>query len=254
MAKHPLRDPGEEGEFGPSFGWPDSHRRPLDPEHRDEAHEHDAEDDEPLWTDPVLADHTGHRERGGIDAAGAAGEHQAKRLLKAHSPRRAQRRQARLDRPALTLPIAALIDVVFLLLVFFLLVTDFSGPEEVFRVDLPPTAVAEPEGGATRPRPAPTDPFRLDRQPLRVLVTSTGPRESDFRLEVVGIDEPIEGFDGLERSLRRQLVDPTTRRGLYLPDQPVVLEPSPATSWGHSVGAFNAVVRAGYTNVVFRGL
>jgi biopolymer transport protein ExbD len=213
-----------------------------------EWEEHDRAFDEPLWSDSESAKARSDR---------AQTDPEVRRALRAHSPRRAQRRSARLDRPAMTLPITALIDVVFLLLVFFLLVTDFSGPEEVFRIDLPPTAVAPSPAardGADRAPQTPRDPFALERQPIRVLVTSTGPGEEEYQLEVVGLEEPVQGFAALEAALRRHLVDPSTRQGLYLPDQPVVLEPSPATTWGHSVGAFNAAVRAGYTNVVFRGL
>jgi len=213
-----------------------------------ESEEHDGEFDQPLWSDSESV--KARRDHEETDP-------EVRRALRAHSPRRAQRRAARLDRPAMTMPITALIDVVFLLLVFFILVTDFSGPEEVFRIDLPPTAVA-PALDSLQPAEAPTspprDPFTLERQPIRVLVTSTGPGDSECQIEVVGLEERVDGFAALEDALRRRLVDPSTRQGLYLPDQPVVLEPSPATSWGHTVGAFNAAVKAGYSNVVFRGL
>lgn len=187
-----------------------------------------------------------------LDEPGTEGV-EAGRELRAHSARRQQRRAARLHRPIMALPLTPLIDVVFQLLVFFLLATDFSGPEEIFQVDLPQAASgADTASGSDSPRTAP-DPFRLDRQPVRVLVTSTGPGADDYVVEVVGANEDLAGFGGLEAFLRRHLVLPGTQRGLYLPDHPVVLEPSPATSWDHAVGAFNAAVRAGCTNVVFRG-
>lgn len=182
--------------------------------------------------------------------------------LGTRSPRRERRRRERSARPALALNVIPMIDVVFQILVFFLFAGHLAAQEDVFRVDLPTGAVAPAVAPAvpvpadeTRAEPQnDEDPFELDREPLRVLVTTTGAEPSDYRLEVVGLPEAPQTFEELRDALRRQLVDPSTGRGSLLADHPVVLEPSPATSWEHSVGAFNAAVRAGCVNVVFRGL
>jgi len=179
-----------------------------------------------------------------------------KRLLKAHSPRRARRREARLSRPIMALAMTPMIDVVFQLLVYFLVTTNFASHEEFFRLDLPrvESATAENEPSAELASPPDADPFALDREPIRVLVTSTGAESNDYRLEIVGPLPQPESFEALRRVLRDRLVDPQTGAGIYQSNHPVMLEPSPATTWEHSVEAFNAAVRAGYTNVIFQAL
>lgn len=158
----------------------------------------------------------------------------------------------------MALNVIPMIDVVFQILVFFLFAGRLAGRELIFRVDLPSGAVAPVAAPAAAEDPADPgaagDPFALDREPLRVLVTTTGAEPEDYRLEVVGLAESPRTFEELRSALRRQLVDPASGHGLFLADHPVILEPSPATTWEHSVGAFNAAVRAGCVNVVFRGL
>jgi biopolymer transport protein ExbD len=64
---------------------------------------------------------------------------------------------------SLALNMTSIIDVVFLLLIYFLVATDFRLGEEVYRMDLPAR-----EGVSQR------DPFELDDEPLRIAVMSTG--------------------------------------------------------------------------------
>lgn len=179
-----------------------------------------------------------------------------KRLLKSHSPRRARRRAARMSRPIMALAMTPMIDVVFQLLVYFLVTTNFASHEEFFRLDLPRVEATTPEdrNSADSGSPPDADPFALDREPIRVLVTSTGPNADDYRLEIVGPLPQPDSFESLHQLLRDRLVDPATGTGLYQSTHPLLLEPSPATSWEHSVEAFNAAVRAGYTNVIFQAL
>ncbi|HMN94872.1 MAG TPA: biopolymer transporter ExbD [Phycisphaerales bacterium] len=169
---------------------------------------------------------------------------EARRQLRAHSPRRGRRRAERLRRPIMALAMTPMIDVVFQLLVYFLVATDFTMNEEIYRVDLP-------SGGRSAPS---EDPFELDREPIRVLVTTVGAGTTDYRLEVVGLAERISSLDGLVRLLRSRFVDPSTGRGTFESDHPVILEPSPGTTWEHAVDVFNAAVRAGCTNVIFQAL
>ncbi|MCH2149151.1 MAG: biopolymer transporter ExbD, partial [Phycisphaerales bacterium] len=57
--------------------------------------------------------------------------------------------------PSIGLNLTSMIDVVFLLLVYFLVATDFKQSEEIYRLDLPERR----EGMAL-------DPFELDDEPL----------------------------------------------------------------------------------------
>ena len=77
-------------------------------------------------------------------------------------PARRRRRAA----TQIGLNLTSMIDVVFLLLVYFMVATDFKKAEEVYRLDLPERV----EGVSA-------DPFELDDEPLRIIVRSSGSSE-----------------------------------------------------------------------------
>ena len=83
------------------------------------------------------------------------------------------RRRVR-EAPAIGLNLTSMIDVVFLLLIYFMVATDFKQAEEVYRLDLPERI----EGMSI-------DPFQLDDEPLRIMVRSTGPGDEDYRIRKV---------------------------------------------------------------------
>lgn len=147
---------------------------------------------------------------------------------------RNRRRGARLG-----LNLTSMIDVVFLLLVYFMAATQFKLGEEIYRLDLP-----------QRGRVA--DPFDLPRDPMRVAVTTVG--EGEYVLRLSGppsagplpatFQELFEFLDGNRRSDR-------AAGGVFEADHPIVVAPGGGTSWEHAMGAFNAGVRARYTNITF---
>lgn len=154
-----------------------------------------------------------------------------------HVPRRVKRGR---PRPRLSLNATAMIDVVFLLLVYFLVATNFRMGEEVYRLDLP-------ERGAA----VEADPFQLDESPLRVRVISTGEQRGTYRLS---LEEPFPtpaSFDDLFHFLQQRQRTPGSGTGLFTPDHPIIIDPSPQTRWEHAMGAFNAAARARYTNITF---
>ena len=71
------------------------------------------------------------------------------------------------------------VALVFLLLVYFMVATDFKKAEEVYILDLPDRV----EGMSA-------DPFELDEEPLRIMVRSTGADGSSFRLAVALLGPP----------------------------------------------------------------
>lgn len=148
-------------------------------------------------------------------------------------PHRSRRRGARLG-----LNLTSMIDVVFLLLVYFMAATEFKLGEEIYKLDLPQRTAA--------------DPFELPRDPLRVAVTTVGGNEYVLRLtgpQTAGprpatFEALFEFLDGRRRSDR-------AAGGVFEADHPIIVAPTARTSWEHSMGAFNAAVRARYTNVTF---
>lgn len=137
----------------------------------------------------------------------------------------------------LKINVTSLIDVTFLLLVYFMVATSFTAGEGVYRMDLP-----NREGiGA--------DPFDLDDEPLRILVASTGlgPEMCTVRLD--GPFPQPESFEALHQFLRAKQVSEMTTGALFESDHPIVIQPTRATLWEHAMEAFNSAARAGYTNV-----
>ena len=122
------------------------------------------------------------------------------------------------DREEPQLNLTPLVDVLFLLLIFFLVGTQFTEAEDAFEVDLPrAAAAAEPLGG------------RPDE-----LVVNVGP---EGQLTLLG--EPIGGD-----RLRGRL----TEVAAVYPDQTVVIRGDGAGAYRHVVGVMDAVKASGLTN------
>jgi biopolymer transport protein ExbD len=143
-------------------------------------------------------------------------------------------------RPRIALNLTAMIDVVFLLLIYFMAATSFKLGEEIFRMDLPQ------RGAAAAP-----DPFALDAEPLRVSIASTGTMRDAYRLHLSGPYAQPLSFDDFYEFLRQRRMTPHSPVGLFAPDHPIVIEPSRTTRWEHVIDTFNAAVRAEFTNVTF---
>jgi biopolymer transport protein ExbD len=153
------------------------------------------------------------------------------------SPRRRRRRA----QPRIGLNLTAMIDVTFLLLVYFMTATQFKMGEEVYRLDLP-------ERGAARQQ---RDPFELDVEPLRIRVASIGGGLRAYQLRVEGPYRQPRTFEELYDFLARRRIDASSPRGLFEPDHPIIIQPTRTTTWQHAMAAFNAAARARFTNVIF---
>ena len=157
----------------------------------------------------------------------------------AHISRRRRPRRAHLG-----VNLTSLIDVTFLLLIFFMVATSMNADEEAYRMDLPER---EGIGGA--------DPFTLDDNPLRILVNSTGLGPNMYELRIDGPYPQPADFKALYQYLNQKQVNPTNASigsgAMFEPDHPIVIQPTRATRWEHAMEAFNAAARAHYTNVTF---
>lgn len=138
--------------------------------------------------------------------------------------------------PVMNLNMAALIDVVFLLMIYFMLITEFRRPEEKFDVDLP----SRMDAGAG------ADPFALPDRPIIIGVYSTGDGQSEYVLEA---DAPA-----LERAVTYESLFLAASRAhseTLADDQRFVIQSAPDARWEHALGTFNAIRRAGFTEVRF---
>ena len=145
-------------------------------------------------------------------------------------------------RARVTLNLTSMIDVTFLLLVYFMVATEFKVGEEIYPLDLPSQLQSQQE----------RDPFDLDDQPLRIEVATTGMMADDYRVSLQGsYSERPNTFEDLFEFLRQKQINDEQLGGLFLPDHSIIVSPSRTTTWEHAIGAFNAAARARYTNIRF---
>ncbi len=145
------------------------------------------------------------------------------------------------ERSPITLNPVAMIDVVFLLLIYFMTVTDFKLGEEIYRLDLP----------QRQPAAQVLDPFELDEEPLRITVRSSQIGVDGYSIELSGPYRPPATFEDLFHFLDERRISVHAPGGLFAPDHPIIVEPMRTTRWEHAMEAFNTAARARYTNLTF---
>ncbi len=144
-------------------------------------------------------------------------------------------RTKRLNATPMGLNLTSMIDVVFLLLIYFMVATEFKTAEESFPMDLPMR-----EGGQT---------ITLDSKPLVIVVESVGETSYDIRIRLEGPWDPIGSVDGLTKFLQANKAGQFASSGLFTQTHPILIKPSSETRWDHTIAAYNAVARADYVNI-----
>ena len=127
-----------------------------------------------------------------------------------------------------------MIDVVFNLLIFFVVITTATQREGVLPGDLPAQSWNQTA----------TDVPAL---PIRVNIYA-GKSFDDCQLELLGSDQRPGSFRQLYEILLSMHI---SKAGLYEPDNPVVLSLGTGVSVDQMVKTYNAVVLAGFTNIQF---
>lgn len=151
-------------------------------------------------------------------------------------PRRAGRDGTR-QTLRMQLNLTAMIDVVFLLLVYFIITVNFASDEGVL-------------SGAIPQRTGESQAQDLPRRPIRVVLQAQG--ETGCLVRISGQPQVTGDFDQLAALLSESQWRPELgRRGMFKPDHPVVVAPDGPVRWQHVVNAFNAAIRAGFANVSF---
>ncbi|MFM8785740.1 MAG: ExbD/TolR family protein [Phycisphaerales bacterium] len=140
-----------------------------------------------------------------------------------------------------------MIDVTFLLLVFFLSTTRWAREERVIAMDLAPReAMAEAAAGAaTAPPPAPKDPFVLRDEALRLSVRADGSVDAGTPMNRRLTLPDLRGALAAEC---RGTAHPT---GMFEPSFPIVIAPADDAPWEVAVSALDAATAAGFRNVGF---
>jgi biopolymer transport protein ExbD len=155
---------------------------------------------------------------------------------------REHRRHARslVSQARLALSITPMIDVVFLLLVYFLLTSGLGHGERLLRTEPAPAEAREAAGS-----------LALEEEPLLVRVTRGAAGAPAIRISG-GLAQPRDAAD-LARILRDALLTPDSPRGRFGPEHPVRIAPAADLPWQDVVAVFDAVRSAGYRMVAFGG-
>lgn len=158
-----------------------------------------------------------------------------------------ERRRARLLwGDTMSLNMIPMIDIVFQLLVYFLLVTNFTVADRI----LPLKVGLEQRLGAGET----IDPFDLPEEPVEVRVRTQ--RTSNRTNCVVDVGTlslgPVRTLSDLEEFLAAELRREGNEGGMFTATTPIRIVPDGACRWEDAVGAMNACLRAGYANVTMR--
>lgn len=160
-------------------------------------------------------------------------------MTQAADPTRPGRRRPELEPASMKLNFTSMIDVIFLLLIYFVITANFAVDEGVISAKLP---AAPGLSASTAPKPP--------QRPLRIVVSSAG--QHSYRLRIDGLAQAPPDFVALASMLTNLQHDPQRGlRGPYKDDAPVIIEPDGAVRWQHVVNTFNAAITARYRNVSF---
>ena len=143
---------------------------------------------------------------------------------------RPPRKRRQRPRPKMQPPLTPMIDVTFLLLLYFLLTTTFRQAEGQIPSVLP----------QKRDIVAPAE---LNIEPIRITLYPVGAHNEDVIYEMIGDTLAISSPAGLHRRLvERQAL-------LGSSDVPVIIAPQWNVRWQYVVEAFNQALRAKFTKI-----
>ena len=140
-----------------------------------------------------------------------------------------RRRVHRHRSSALSINLLPMIDVTFLLLIFFLVTSTFEKPEGLFAANLP--------------RDSGTASLSLPISPLIVRLTPVG---DGCRIRIDNFTDAPASFGDLAAFLENVQGNPG-----FDDRTPVVIVADDSLAWDHVVGCWNAAVRAGCRNIAF---
>ncbi len=130
---------------------------------------------------------------------------------------------------------APMIDMSFLLLVFFMTTTRFAAPEGMLSSQMPAYGA-----GGSGPAVA------LPLTPLVLRVAAADADASGLSLSIDRFDTAPRDLKGLPEFLTAILKEPG-----FDADTPMIIVADDAVRWDHVVNAWNAALRAGWKNIAF---
>lgn len=132
----------------------------------------------------------------------------------------------------LSIQLAPMIDVTFLLLIFFLVTTTFERAEGILASDLP----------QTRAQPA----VALPISPIVIRISQAGSTGDEYKIDIDRFEDVPRSFAELSGFLVQLQDQPGFDRST-----PVVIVAGNNVRWDHVVGCWNAALRAECTKIAF---
>ena len=135
------------------------------------------------------------------------------------------------------LNLTSMMDVTFLMLIFFILTANFNAAEGIIAANLP-TGVSD------------ADPIKPNQEPLKIVLRAIDAEHVTIWVERQPLihDGDFNKLYKLLRGMRWSKKNPT---GALEPDNPIIIKPLKGIRWDYVVNAFNACVRAKFENVNF---
>ena len=152
-----------------------------------------------------------------------------------------KRRKKGINSTEIGLNLTSMIDIIFLLLIYFVVTASFTEGEGVVIAKLP-----EGTGQSS------ADKLPIDK--VYIYVSDTG--EAGYKIEVglAGgrVSDSVVNFASLIRLLKSKTYDEKTGVGIYdRKHTPIVVQPTGAVKWQHVLNAYNAAVAAKFELVSF---
>jgi len=136
--------------------------------------------------------------------------------------------------------LTSMLDVCFLLLVFFLLTASFTMGEGYLPADLPQPPPPDEEASIG---------IKIPEQPIIITLRSLG--DGAVVIQVSTPSEPPSSFAELRHQLKALQNRPDNPFGVYKKTDPIIIKPDGIVSWEHVIDAYNQCVAAKYENINF---
>ena len=91
---------------------------------------------------------------------------------------------------------------------------------------------------------------KTPERPIKIRLSSLSVA-TECRIELIGIGRNPRDFRELAQQLASIQYNSRNPGGSFKADNPVIIEPDGFVRWQHVVNAFNAAIKARYTNVAF---
>jgi biopolymer transport protein ExbD len=145
------------------------------------------------------------------------------------------RQKRDIESASMQLNLTSMIDIIFQLLIYFVVTSSFAANEGVLASELP-------YGGQS------SSPMEMPPMNLSVSLATPGGDPTAVNLAVNG--RAVASFTALEDKLIALQDNPERgRNGPFASDDPVKIKPRRQVRWQHVVDAFNAAMSARYTDV-----